>query len=134
MKTALIIGAVAILAKVMLEELAKREPKVFITEKLPFSYNALTVPPVGIFITRDNVNNKALLDHERIHWQQYQHMGLIGYYYRYIGGALVHGYDRHPMELQARGNESEYCQNNYTECVRSGAANTIQNKNFRTII
>lgn len=41
------------------------------------------------------------------------------------------GYDKMPMEIEARKNESDYCKNNYTECVRNGTAKTVYNPNFR---
>lgn len=41
------------------------------------------------------------------------------------------GYDKMPLEIQARTNESEYCKKNYTECVRKGIAKTINDPYFR---
>ena len=41
------------------------------------------------------------------------------------------GYDKMPMEMEARANESDYCKENYTECVRNGKSNTVNNPNFR---
>ena len=43
-----------------------------------------------------------------------------------------YGYDKMPMEKEARKNETEYCKENYTGCVRTGQAQTVFNPNFRT--
>lgn len=96
-------------------------------KKLPFNYNAITVPPFGIFSTSNEV---ALIEHERVHWQQYQRMGLLPYYINYAIGS-AQGYDANPMEMEARANETDYCRANYTACVRSGQAKTIANPRFR---
>ena len=110
----------------------KGEPNVIPLGSLPFDYNAMTVPPIGIFIRKDQISNQALLDHERVHWSQYQDRGLFGFYTDYYQQARLYGYDAMPMELEARQNESPYCQCNYTQCVRSGIAKTVSNPNFRS--
>lgn len=107
-------------------------PPVYYKNKLIKNYNARTIPPFGIFIKESERNNDELLQHELIHWKQYQEKGLINFYHHYITELKKHGYDNMPMEKEARINESEYCQDNYTECVRSGEAQTIYNPNFRT--
>lgn len=100
---------------------------------LPFGFNAMTVPPVGIFVRRDQADNQRLLDHERIHWQQFQQRGLGGFYGDYLYQMAVHGYDHMPMEVEARVVEDDYCKNNYTECVRSGQARTVHNQKFISV-
>ena len=62
----------------------KRPPPFFIVEKLFRGHNAMTVPPFGIWITRDAVTNKDLIQHELVHWHQYQQRGLIRFYMDYF--------------------------------------------------
>ena len=104
---------------------------VYYRRSLSGNYNARTIPPFGVYIKESQRNNKELLEHEIVHWNQYRTMGLIKFYSTYYKQLKEHGYDQMPMEKEARGNESEYCHNNYTECVRSGLANTISNPLFR---
>jgi hypothetical protein len=111
----------------------RREAPIIAMGALPFGFHAMTVPPVGIFIRRDVLDNQQLLQHERTHWRQFQDRGLAGFYSDYMYQLATRGYDAMPMEQEARSNESEYCQANYTECVRTGIANTIQNPKFREI-
>ena len=121
------ITALAIKNKKALES----KPDLFIRDSLPGNFNALTLPPIGIFVRRDQAQNAALLNHELVHWKQYQQMGLLRYYATYAGQYFRDGYDKMAMELEARSNETTWCQENYTECVRRGMAATVNNPNFR---
>ena len=109
----------------------RKKPPVFYRKKLAKNYNARTIPPFGIFIKEDEKNNKELLEHELTHWKQYEEKGFIDYYVDYTKQMKQFGYDKMPMEIEARKNESDYCKNNYTECVRNGTAKTVYNPNFR---
>jgi hypothetical protein len=109
----------------------KKKPDLFVKSSLPFGFNAITVPPFGIFIKKDHADNKALLQHELIHWRQYQNAGLLRYYVCYGCQLAKYGYDGMPMEQEARVNENDYCKENYTECVRCGLSNTVCADNFR---
>lgn len=117
----------------ILREYRKREPDIHVQDQLPFGFNAVTIPPLGIFVRADQAGNKNLLDHEMVHWHQYQRMGLIPYYWKYAVGYLQHGYELHPMEQEARFNEDEYCRTHYVECVRSGKAKTVQSEKFLVV-
>jgi hypothetical protein len=108
----------------------KEKVNVYYVNRLPRNYNGLIIPLVGVFIKESERENKALLDHELIHWNQYQREGLI-MLPKYILNNLKNGYDKNSYEVEARFNESEYCKYNYTECIRSGASNTAYNPNFR---
>ncbi|WP_204343853.1 hypothetical protein [Psychroserpens algicola] len=66
-----------------------------------------------------------------MHWKQYQKKGLIGFYYDYYNELKIYGYDKMPMEIEARFWESDNCKLNYTECVRSGKSVTVFNPDFR---
>lgn len=109
----------------------RKKPPIFFKKELAKNYNARTIPPFGIFIKESEKDNKELIDHEIVHWKQYQNKGLIRFYIDYAKEMKELGYDKMPMEKEARVNESEYCQNNYTECVRNGQAKTVYNPNFR---
>ncbi len=114
------------------EEARKGVPKIYYRTKPVSSYNAQTLPPFGIFINADQAKNKALLQHELIHWKQYQKMGLLRYYTQYIREFNKHGYDRMPMETAARINETPLCKKNYTQCVQAGVSKTVFNPMFRS--
>lgn len=109
---------------------SRQKPSVIPMGALPFGFNAMTVPPVGVFVRKDQLHNQALLDHELVHWQQYRERGLFGFYTDYFNEMSAYGYDHMPMEREARANETPYCQCNYTECVRSGIAKTVSNPKF----
>lgn len=109
----------------------QKQPKIFVREALPNNLNAMCFPPFGIFVTEEQKDNDNLLEHELVHWVQYQRMGLIPFYLQYVGECVFYGYDHSPMEIEARFNECEYCRLNYSECVRNGMAATVFNPNFR---
>lgn len=109
---------------------SKELPAVILVDHLPGGYNAMTVPPIGIFLKRSQVNNTQLFDHEMIHWQQYRDRGTVLFYVDYMLGLLA-GYDEHPMEIEARFNENDFARYNYTYAVRNGLANTLYDPTFR---
>lgn len=109
----------------------RKSPPVFYKKNILKNYNARTIPPFGVFISEKEKNNNELLQHELAHWKQYQEKGLIGYYRDYSKQMKEYGYDKMPMEIEARYNESDYCKENYTECVRNGESNTVNNPKFR---
>ena len=108
-----------------------RPPKIYYVKSLPKGYNAQTIPPFGIFIKEEYKNNMELLEHELVHWKQYQRMNLLPFYFQYFKELREYGYDNAPMEIEARFIENDFCKKNYTQCVRDGIAKTISNKNFK---
>jgi hypothetical protein len=132
LKKAFLIGGSLLALHLLLKQVRKNDPSIILVDSLPNNYNASTIPPFGIYVVKDQANNKALIDHEKIHWQQYQHMGLLNYYLTYFAQKNKYGYDKMPMEVEARANETDFCKANYTSCVRNGSALTITNKNFRS--
>lgn len=107
----------------------RKRPPVYVRDVRP--YNAITIPPFGIFVSPDHIGNEKLLQHEFIHWDQYERMGLLMYYLNYIDQYIRYGYDKMPMEVEARLIEDDYCRLNYTECVRNGRAKTVASESFR---
>ena len=110
-----------------------RTPKIYYKDKLPFNYNAQTIPPFFIRIQNEDKNNEILKKHELVHWKQYRKTGAILFHLKYGLQKLFYGYDKMPMEIEARklSGEKTECLTNYTECVRNGNANTIKDVNFR---
>jgi len=113
------------------KQLRKNPPRIYIKDQMPGNYNALTIPPLGIFIQESQKNNRALIEHERVHWDQFQKKGTLGYYLQYALEYIRHGYDKMPIEISARQKESNYCKINYSECVRTGQSVTVYNPDFR---
>jgi len=59
--------------------------------------------------------NKKIVEHDKIHWQQYKRMGFLWYYFRWVFEMIWFGYDKSPMEIEARANEDEYTKQNYSK-------------------
>jgi hypothetical protein len=81
------------------------QPKIITVKWLPFKLRGATLPPFGIFIKTEHVNNEKIINHDLIHWKQYKRMGLLMYYFRYIIQLIIIGYDTMPMEMEARQEE-----------------------------
>jgi len=109
----------------------RKDIPVFVKKTLSGNWNARTIPPFGIFLSEKEKDNQLLIEHEKIHWRQYQNMGLLKYYLQYNREIKKYGYDKMPMEKEARRDENEYAQENYTEAVRLGLSDTVFNPNFR---
>jgi hypothetical protein len=104
---------------------------VYYVDSIAANFNARTIPPIGIFIKKSQKDNIDLLNHEIIHWKQFQKLGLLTFYTTYITEHIKNGYDLNKLEIEARKNETKYCKNNFTACVRSGESRTVYNPNFR---
>ncbi len=114
----------------ILARYSKKIP-VYYVDSIAANFNARTIPPFGIFIKKSESNNTELLNHEKIHWKQFQNLGLLRFYLDYFNEHIKNGYDLNKLEIQARQNETEYCKKNFTACVRSGESKTVYNPNFR---
>ena len=68
-------------------------------------YAGITLPPFGIYILSERINDQRLNKHEMQHWKQYQQMGLIKFYLTYIWYNIRYGYTNNPMEIDARSAE-----------------------------
>jgi hypothetical protein len=69
---------------------------------IPGTQMAATIPPFGIFIEKQYKKNKSLLNHEMVHWDQYNRMGFFGFYSTYLSEYLKYGRKYGPMEKEAR--------------------------------
>lgn len=64
---------------------------------------AITLPPRGVYVLAERINDVGLIAHETVHWEQYERMGSVRFYATYLWGLLRHGYSaEHPMEREAR--------------------------------
>lgn len=70
-------------------------------------YVGITLPPFGIFIVRERINDERLRRHEQAHWMQAQSLGVIRFYLKYLWLSLRHGYKNNPMEIEARAAETK---------------------------
>lgn len=66
-------------------------------------FEGTALPPFGIYILPERLNNEGLVQHERAHWAQWQRMGTLRYYLTYVFQVLRYGYRNAPMEREARG-------------------------------
>jgi hypothetical protein len=123
-------GGVILLAIYNCIQKRNNNPKIFYRKTLIGGFNGFIIPPFGIFIKESERDNKLLLEHEMVHWKQYQREGLIGFPLNYAIEAIQKGYDKNKYEIEARFREDCYCQENYTECIRTGKA-TAYNPKFR---
>jgi len=85
----------------------KKERVIYLPFDIPGKQMAATIPPFGIFIENkyksESCGCGSILSHEKIHWDQYKRLGLIGFYYQYISQYLKHGrIHNHWMEVEAR--------------------------------
>jgi hypothetical protein len=67
-----------------------------------FRYGGITLPPFGVYILAERINEERLIRHEQAHWAQYQRMGFFRFIWAYLTGLIRHGYWNHPMEIEAR--------------------------------
>ena len=67
-----------------------------------FGFRAITLPPLGIYYVPGALVGPRLTKHEQAHWAQYERMGFIKFYARYLWLTLRHGYRQNPMEIEAR--------------------------------
>jgi hypothetical protein len=69
---------------------------------IPGSQMAATIPPFGIFIEKKYKGDKSLLNHELVHWDQYNRMGFFDFYSTYLSEYVKYGRKYGPMEVEAR--------------------------------
>ena len=69
-------------------------------------FGGVCLPPFGIYILAERMDNERLVRHEQAHWAQYERMGFLGFYLTYLWYTIRHGYWNNPMEVEARGAEN----------------------------
>jgi hypothetical protein len=65
-------------------------------------YAGITLPPFGIYILKERIDEELLRKHELVHWEQYKRMGIIKFYATYLYYNIKYGYWNNPMEVEAR--------------------------------
>ena len=65
-------------------------------------FGGVTIPPFGIYILEERINEPDLRRHESVHWGQYKRMGLVMFYIKYFYYSIRYGYTNNPMEIEAR--------------------------------
>ena len=98
--------ALILMMVIMSQSAIKKDPPIRYVNKLPGDIFAITLPPFGVLIEREYINEGrekgSTWLHEMIHWQQYQRYGVLGFYGRYIKDWMRFSYEEHPMEVEAR--------------------------------
>lgn len=76
----------------------------------PFKYlgrfSAITLSPLGVFIKPDMLTNKALINHEKIHWEQQKEMLILPFYLWYVIEWMFKGYRQISFEREAYENDA----------------------------
>jgi len=70
-------------------------------------FGGVTLPPFGIYILAERMDNEWLIRHEQAHWAQYERMGAIRFYLMCLWQVLRYGYHNAPMEIEARKAECQ---------------------------
>lgn len=65
-------------------------------------FDAITLPPFGIYVKAERMNDEVLIRHEMCHWGQYERMGAVKFYVMYLWYSMRYGYWNNPMEIEAR--------------------------------
>ena len=65
-------------------------------------FAGVTLPPAGIYILAERMQDEGLIRHEQAHWEQYKRMGFLKFYSLYLWYSLKYGYWNNPMEVEAR--------------------------------
>jgi hypothetical protein len=71
-------------------------------------YQGITLPPFGVFVLAGDEANKSLISHERVHWDQYLRLGALRFYATYLYYQVRYGYEKNPMEIEARTKANSY--------------------------
>ena len=103
-----------------------KNPKIYYVHRVLPPYRAMTIPPFGIFISRQHKNNEKLFNHEMVHWKQYQKMGFFIFYVKYFFQLLTIGYDEMPMEMEARYEEDEYTKKYFSKVYHNSNKNIAE--------
>ena len=70
-------------------------------------YVGITLPPFGIYILKERLNDEVVRKHELVHWSQYEKLGAISFYAKYLYYSHKYGYWNNPMEAEARAKSKQ---------------------------
>jgi len=65
-------------------------------------FAGISLPPFGIYIIAERMDDARLVRHEQRHWQQAQEMGVLRWYATYAWYSVRYGYWNNPLEVDAR--------------------------------
>jgi hypothetical protein len=65
-------------------------------------FRAITLPPWGIYMLPESLDDLGLREHEMVHWRQAQRWGVLRFYCLYMWYQIRHGYEHNPFEIEAR--------------------------------
>lgn len=82
-------------------------PRLLAATLRAFGFRAITLPPLGIYVLAEHIDSERLRKHEMAHWAQYERMGAVMFYVRYVWLSLRYGYRNNPMEIEARAAEQK---------------------------
>lgn len=68
-------------------------------------FAGITLPPSGSYVLPERLADERLIRHESKHWEQYQSLGAIKFYAKYLWLSARYGYRNNPMEVEARAAE-----------------------------
>ena len=69
---------------------------------------AITIGPIGVFVRPDKMDDKIVLNHERIHWEQQKKYLYVGFYFKYLYEAIMKGYYNISFEKEAYEHENDF--------------------------
>lgn len=72
-----------------------------------FRYDGITFGD-HVFLSDEGYNDEKLLKHEAIHIEQYKRYGFIGFLIRYIYYHFKYGYQKNPLEIEAKERSEKY--------------------------
>ena len=65
-------------------------------------YWAITLPTRRVYVLREHARDLGLLAHEAIHLEQIDRLGAVRWTLVYLYQLARYGYERHPLEIEAR--------------------------------
>ncbi len=65
-------------------------------------YGGITMPWGRAYLVPERLHDPGLRAHEAVHLDQLRRLGPVRFVALYLWLLMRHGYDRHPMEIEAR--------------------------------
>ena len=96
-----------------------KKPRIYYVRRVLPPYRAMTIPPFGIFVSQQHKTDIKILNHEMVHWRQYQEMGFFIFYFKYFFQLLTNGYNKMPMEIEARFEEDKYTKKHFSKAYHT---------------
>jgi len=80
-----------------------KTPRIYTCRWLPLGRDtdAITLPPLGIFVRSQYAEDSWLIAHELHHWKQARRLGVLRFYWRIVCEYLKYGHKNSPLEKEA---------------------------------